>query len=123
MPSNPNNAIAIAAVGASHRSSISAIIVHMNNSKVAYLVAKYRPRCPIIAITNNSTVARQARLYRGLVPFINKDSTDDIDSIIKSGINYAKKASYIKSGDNVLIISGAKQMSNVSNIIRILQIE
>ena len=34
----------------------------------AYLMAAYRPRCPIIAITRDARTARQLHLYRGIFP-------------------------------------------------------
>lgn len=31
-------------------------------------MAKYRPRCPIIAVTRHEQVARQCHLWRGILP-------------------------------------------------------
>ena len=34
----------------------------------AELLAAYRPRCPILAVTRNGRVARQLHLHRGIFP-------------------------------------------------------
>ena len=34
----------------------------------AHLVAAYRPRCPVLAVTRNAQTARQCHLYRGIFP-------------------------------------------------------
>ena len=41
----------------------------------AYLMAAYRPRCPIMAITRDAQTARQMHLYRGILPIHYKGKT------------------------------------------------
>jgi len=60
----------------------------------AYLIAAYRPRCPVLAVTRDMEVARQMQLYRGLIPIHFREPrmdnwTEDMDSRIYLAIDMA----------------------------------
>ncbi|XP_011065846.1 PREDICTED: pyruvate kinase-like, partial [Acromyrmex echinatior] len=73
-PIDATHAVAIASVEASVKYLASAIIVITTSGRSAHLIAKYRPSCPIIAITRFHQVARQAHLYRGILPLYYEDA-------------------------------------------------
>jgi len=60
----------------------------------AYLMAAYRPRCPVLAVTRDLVVARHMQLYRGLVPVHFReprlaDWTEDMDTRIYYAVDAA----------------------------------
>ena len=67
-PADTTHTVAIAAVEAAFKCQASAIITLTTTGLTAHLMAKYRPRCPIIAVTRNEQVARQCHLWRGILP-------------------------------------------------------
>lgn len=64
--------IAIAAVQASYGLRAAAIVVLTTSGTTPKMCAKYRPHCPIIAVTRFPQVARQLQLHRGVIPLYYK---------------------------------------------------
>ncbi|VEN39968.1 unnamed protein product [Callosobruchus maculatus] len=127
-PLDVAHTVAISAVEASFKSLASAIIVITTSGRSAYLVAKYRPRCPIVAITRNEQTARQAHIYRGVLPIIydcerEEDWLHDVDNRANAGIKFGKQRGFIKTGDPVVVVTGWKQGSGFTNTMRIVIVQ
>ncbi|XP_017893498.1 pyruvate kinase-like isoform X2 [Ceratina calcarata] len=127
-PIDATHAIGIAAVEASVKCLSSAIIVITTTGRSAHLVAKYRPRCPIIAVTRFHQVARQAHLYRGILPLYYEnpplaDWVKDVDVRVQFGLKFGKTRGFVKSGDAVVVITGWKQGSGFTNTLRIVYVD
>ena len=67
-PIGAAHSVAIASVEASAKCQASAMIVITTSGRSAHLISKYKPRCPIIAVTRYAQTARQAHLYRAVLP-------------------------------------------------------
>ncbi|KAK9496767.1 hypothetical protein O3M35_013045 [Rhynocoris fuscipes] len=123
-PVSPSHSIAIAAVKASVKVLAAAIINITETGKSAHYISKYRPRCPIIAVTRHLKVARQLHLFRGIRPFyyageIEQDWLVDIETRIKFGIQCGLKLKYFTVGDPIIIASGWGLGSGLTNTIMI----
>lgn len=152
-PIDATHTVAIASVEASAKCLASAIIVITTSGRSAHLISKYRPRCPIIAVTRFHQVARQAHLYRGILPlhytgscckiygllmtikqsfqtyFVAilgaalPDWLKDVDARVQFGLNFGKGRGFIRAGDSVVVVTGWKQGSGFTNTMRIVYVD
>lgn len=127
-PIDQTHAIAIGAVEVSVKCLATAIIVITTTGRSAHLISKYRPRCPIIAVTRFHQVARQAHLYRGILPLYYEDAPlsdwiKDVDVRVQFGLNFGKSRGFIKAGDSVIVVTGWKQGSGSTNTQRVVIVD
>lgn len=127
-PIDATHTIAIAAVEASTKCLAAAIVILTTSGRSAHLISKYKPKCPIIAVTRCAQTARQAHLYRGILPLQFEDALlndwlKDVDARVQFGINFGKARGFIKSGDPVIVITGWKQGSGFTNTLRVVNAE
>ena len=78
--------------------TIFSLSAHGNTPKA---ISSFRPNCNIIAITPNMQTARQMNLIWGVTPIVVEKEFADI--MIKSGMEYAKKAGLVVSGTTAVI--------------------
>lgn len=127
-PLDTASSIAIAASEAAAKSRAAAVIVITTSGRSAHLISKYRPRCPIIAVTRFAQTARQCHLYRGILPVIYEqqaleDWLKDVDARVQYGMDFGKERGFLKPGNPVVVVTGWKQGSGFTNTIRIVNVE
>ncbi|KAJ8949946.1 hypothetical protein NQ314_008085 [Rhamnusium bicolor] len=109
------------------KSLAAAIIVITTSGRSAHLISKYRPKCPIIAVTRNAQTARQCHLYRAILPVYYEcerleDWLKDVDARVNAGLKFGKAKGFINSGDPVIVVTGWKQGSGFTNTMRIVYV-
>jgi len=124
---NSTTTVAVSSVLASYKCKASAIVVLTTSGQTAHLVSKYRPQCPILAVTRFEQVGRQMQLFRGIIPMLyteerKEDWTDDIDARIQFAVDFGKKNGFVSTGDNVIVITGWRKGSGSSNTFRIMPV-
>ncbi|KAF6739676.1 Pyruvate kinase PKM [Oryzias melastigma] len=123
LSSDPTEVTAIGAVESSFKCCAGAIIVLTSTGRSSHLLSRYRPRCPIIAVTRSPQVARQSQLLRGVFPALFHPLpapvwADDVDSRVKFGMDIGKARGFFKSGDMVIVVTGWIPGSGHTNIMR-----
>merc|ERR1711920_451576 len=89
-------------------SECSLIVALTESGSTARLIAKYRPRAPIIAITASESTVRQLLCVRGVIPMLTA-SFVGTDSVIEKALNRAKADGICKPGDFVVAVHGQKE--------------
>ncbi|CAH0702878.1 unnamed protein product [Spodoptera exigua] len=125
LPCDQATGAAMAGVLAAQRSIAAAIIVVTTSGKSAQTVAKFKPRCPIIAVTRYGLVARQLHLWRGIVPLIYEDEPEtdwasDLEKRVNFAIKWSIERGFVRIGDPMVIISGWRQGSGYTNTMRVI---
>merc|ERR1719277_1275162 len=119
--------IGTAVVEAAFKCNASCIIVLTRSGASAQLIAKYRPRCPIYAITRFEQAARQCYLYRNIHPILYQEDVaaqwdEDIDNRIKHVFKSGLDRGDISSGGMAVVVTGWQPGSGNTNSMRIVKI-
>ncbi|WP_022940136.1 pyruvate kinase PykF [Psychromonas hadalis] len=90
------------------------IIVATGEGKSARSVRKYFPTAQILALTSNPKTRQQLALTKGVSAKV-IEPQDTIEDFYKLGMDLAKELGLVKSGDKVVIVSGALVASGTTN--------
>jgi pyruvate kinase len=109
-PRRPVTSIANAVSHATYETACdleaAAIITPTISGHTARVISKYRPCCPIIAITPSPVVQRQLALYWGVRALLSR-RTESTDETIADAVRAAQEHGLVKQGDVVVITAGA----------------
>lgn len=96
-----------------------AILIPTESGHIATAIAKYRPSCPIIALTPYKSVVNQLSLVWGLYP-IPFESSIQMDEMINSVTELATRKKIINNGDTIIVIAGVPLLdSGTTNFMQI----
>lgn len=99
------NAIGHATCTSAHGLKATAILTPTSSGHTAFVVAKFKPKAPIIAFTDKTAVARQLSLCWGTVPLLIGKSEHE-RQIFEDAIAMAKGRGLVQDGDTIVITAG-----------------
>merc|ERR1719444_710953 len=100
--------ICSSAVKATIDANCPLIVALTETGHTARVIAKYRPRAAILAISASETTVRQLGCVRGVVP-MNTASFEGTDSVIAKALARAKADGMVKAGDMVVAVHGQRE--------------
>lgn len=100
----------------------AAIITASVSGATAWLVSKYRPEVPIIAVTPSLMTQRQLALVWGVTPLLCR-RTSDTDELIGDAIQVVKEHGFCRQGDLVVITAGSPGTPGSTDLLKIKIIE
>jgi pyruvate kinase len=99
------DALSHATCETAHDLGAAAIISATASGSTGLAVARYRPVCPIIAVTPSPMVQRRLLLVRGVWPLLGKRAANT-DEMLDGALEAAVQNGLIHSGDTVIITAG-----------------
>jgi len=116
---NITEVISQAAVSSSLNLDAKAIITPTESGFSARMVAKYRPKAPIIAVTADERVQRRLSLFWGVIP-VNGPKVVSTDAMFASALESGQKSGLLETGDLVVVSAGVPVgQSGSTNLIKI----
>ena len=113
-------AVGQASVSMATNLKATAIITLTESGFTSRLVSKYRPDCPIIAITSSEQVARKLSLNWGVIPILYQGEPND-DARVEFAIVKIKQLTNAGDGDIVIVTAGHYQHgSGSTDMVRVI---
>ena len=113
-------AIGQASVSMAKNLKAAAILSLTESGFTSRLVSKYRPDCPIMAITSSQRVARKLSMNWGVIPVLYEGEPND-DARIDFAIDQIKQMMNADSGDILIVTAGHLQHgSGGTDLVRII---
>lgn len=113
------DAISHASCRAARDLGAAAIITPTQSGYTARMVAKYRPTCPVLALTPHERVRRRLTLVWGVQPLPASQTTDP-EEMFSEAIATCLAAGFISQGDLVVITAGIPVgVPGTTNLLRV----
>jgi len=108
-----------ASVGMAENLKAAAIICLTETGFTSRLISKYRPDCPILALTSSQLVARRLSMNWGVIALLYQGEPSD-DARIEFAISGVKQLAYADTGDTLIVTAGHHQQAGGTDLIRII---
>ena len=103
--SNINDAITHTCCLTAKDLEAKAILAATNSGRTARMICRFRPSCPVAALTMHEKVRRQLNICWGVIPFLTGE-VNSTDRIFSLSAEVALKERLVQAGDTVVITAG-----------------
>ena len=121
---NPSNevteAVAQASITMANHLDAAAIIALTETGFTSRLISKYRPDCPILAITSSLQVVTRLAMNWGVLA-MHYTGTGSDDDKIAFAVNRAKELGYVKENDLLILTAGSSWQAGSTDLIRVIR--
>ena len=113
------DAVAHAAITMADNLKAAAIVALTETGFTSRLISKYRPSCPILAISSSQRVVRRLAMNWGVTAIqYTGDGADD--DRLEFAMRIARESGYARSGDIVIATTGSNARAGSTDLIRVL---
>jgi len=116
---NAVEAISLATCEIAEQMQARAIVILTSSGRTARAIAKYRPRQPVIAVTDSPEAQRRMMLQWGVIPVL-AESVENTDQLIEEMCTAALKTGTVREGDLIVLTAGVPEgMKGSTNTIKL----
>ena len=98
-----------------------AIVTLTESGFTSRQISKYRPRCPILAVTTSLDAARRLALNWGVTATV-AEATGDDEGQLNHGLAWAREQEILASGDLVVVTAGISREAGSTRSIRVVTV-
>ena len=121
--SNINDAITHTCCLTARDLNATAILAASSSGRTARMICRFRPACPVAALTMHEKTRRQLAICWGVIPFLTGE-VNSTDRIFSLSAEVAVKEGLVQPGDTVVITAGVPLgQSGSTNLIKAQVIE
>ena len=123
---NVSSAVGVAAVRTATNLEADCIVTPTMSGQTARLMATFRPKQPIYAVTPNAWAQRKMQIYWGVTP-LRGYQEDTTEHIISHAMYVVKREGYVREGDMVVFTAGdpatnmVKGKGAMTNMMHVIQ--
>ena len=122
-PSNEvTEAVAQASITMANHLKVAAIIALTETGFTSRLISKYRPACPILAITSSAKVVSRLSMNWGVLGLCYQAQGSDEDRILFA-TKRAKELGYVRQNDLLIVTAGSSRLAGSTDLIRVLRVQ
>ncbi len=117
------SAISRAAAWLAQDLTVAAMVASTTSGSTPKLVARFRPRCPIVALTNNPATYRQLNLSFGVIPYLAPQfsTTDEMFEKAREAVVALHLA---ERGERLVITAGVPTgVPGRTNLVKVIEVE
>ncbi|GIX47259.1 MAG: hypothetical protein KatS3mg131_1470 [Candidatus Tectimicrobiota bacterium] len=103
---SPSAALAHAACLLALEARAAAIVCCTRTGRTAQLVARHRPRTPIVAVSPAASTVRRLMLTWGVVP-VQAEGFTSTDAMLQAALAAARQSGVVQPGERVVVVGGA----------------
>jgi pyruvate kinase len=112
-------AVAHASVETAIDLSATAIVAPSMSGHTARTISKFRPPCPIVAVTPSPFVQRELCIFWGVYPLLSHRAATT-DAVINDAVEKAQQAGFVGEGDVVVVTGGSVEgAGNTTNLMKV----
>ena len=116
-------AVAHASVETAIDLSATAIVAPSMSGHTARTISKFRPPCPIVAVTPSPFVQRELCIFWGVYPLLSQRAATT-DAVINDAVEKAQQAGFVGEGDVVVVTGGSVEgAGGTTNLMKVHLIE